>query len=648
MLKNAKGFSALARADDADSTQGDRYTEHDGRNAAKENSLSKSIDKNKSGKSPKAPQGAETPAQADKKTTTGSVAKAEGKDSRKVKRKVALLETPHRQEPLSKRPSKAIAKGAEKSAAKVGEKGSSKASAKGLGKALLKGSGKKKSGIKVRCATINDTERLVELNRAAYPTLAEDDVVWDRRHLESHLRSFPEGQGVIEVDGKIVASCSSLIVNFGRDPYRDHTWAGITDNGMFYNHDPFGDTLYGADVNCHPDYRGRGLAKALYNFRKKLCQRLNLKRIVLGGRLYNYHRHCDEMSAYEYARKVEAGELKDPVLGFQLKQGYTLKKVLANYLPDPLSLNNASFLEWFNPEFKPRLRKPRAVRVCSVQYQMRRIKNFKGFSQQIRYFVDVAAGYGADFVLFPELLTAQLMSYLEAKTPIEAIRRLTELTDEVDELFQKLASEFQIIIIGGTHPIKNGKRIENVASMYLIDGTICRQPKIHITPSERKSWGIEGGNTLQVFDTPKAKVGILICYDSEFPEAARYLCDQGAEVIFVPFCTDDRQAYYRVRHCCQARAIENQVYVAMAGTVGNLPDVENMDIQYAQSAVLSPCDFEFARDGILVEASPNIEMVVTTDLDFEALQDVINAGSVRQRHDRRPDLFTFKAHFDPS
>jgi predicted amidohydrolase/GNAT superfamily N-acetyltransferase len=483
----------------------------------------------------------------------------------------------------------------------------------------------------------------VKLIREAYPTLAQVVVVWYRRNLVSHLRIFPDGQGVVVSNGRILASCSSLIVSLGRDPHRDHTWTGITDGGMFYNHDPYGDTLYGADVNVHPDARGKGYAKLLYEFRRNLCKHLNLRRILLGGRLHDYHEVADKMSAEEYASKVVEGERGDPVLSFQLKQGFTLKKVMPNYLKDPLSKNFASLLEWINPQYKPRLRKPRAIRVSSVQYQMRKIKNFDGFKQQIRYFVDVAKEYDSDFVLFPELLTAQLMSYLKEKTPVEAIRRLTTLTSHVDKLFKELAAEFQIAIIGGTHPIKHGKQIWNVASMYLPDGTIHRQPKIHITPNERRSWGIEGGDTLQVFDTPKARVGILVCYDSEFPEAARYLCEQGADVIFVPFCTDDRQAYLRVRYCCQARAVENQVYVVMSGTVGNLPDVENMDIQYAQSCVLSPSDFAFARDGVLVEASPNIETVVTTDLDFESLQEAINSGSVRPRRDRRPDLFQYRA-----
>jgi len=495
----------------------------------------------------------------------------------------------------------------------------------------------------VRPATANDVEAIAELDRIVYPGLP---AVWRPEQVASHLRAFPEGQLVVERDGAVVASASSLIVSLGRDPHRDHTWKGITDDGWFYNHDPYGDTLYGANMVVHPDHQRRGVGRQLMEYRKQFCRRRNLRRIVLGGRLAGYHLRAGELSAQEYAWRVEAEELVDPALTFQLAMGFALKKVMAGYLEDEASRDYGTFLEWINPEHEPRMSKTRAIRVSCVQYRMRKIPDFEAFAQQVSYFTEVAADYDADFVVFPELLTAQLMSYIDVKTALEAIRRLTDYTDRLDRLFVDLAAEFQIGIVGGTHPVRQPDgRIENIASLYLPDGSIHRQPKIHVTPNENDNWGIEGGSTLQVFETPKARVGILICYDVEFPEAARYLADQGAEVIFVPFCTDDRQAYLRVRYCAQARAVENQVYVAMAGTVGNLPDAENMDIQYAQSAVLSPSDFPFARDGILVEASVNTETVITTDLDFEALEEAINVGTVRPRRDRRPDLFRYDAVF---
>ncbi len=109
---------------------------------------------------------------------------------------------------------------------------------------------------------------------------------------------------------------------------------------------------------------------------------------------------------------------------------------------------------------------------------------------------------------------------------------------------------------------------------------------------------MKGGNEIKVFDTDCGKVGILICYDVEFPELGRILAEQGMQILFVPFLTDTQNGYNRVRFCAQARAIENECYVAIAGCVGNLPRVNNMDLQYAQSAVLTPSDFAFPVTGV--------------------------------------------------
>ena len=119
------------------------------------------------------------------------------------------------------------------------------------------------SRVTVRLATRADIPALMALNRRAYPTLAEDNVVWGEAHLRSHLRVFPEGQHVAEQDGVIVGAASSLVVTLGPDPLRPHTWSGVTDSGYFTNHDPAGDTLYGADVYVDPTVRGCGVGAAL-------------------------------------------------------------------------------------------------------------------------------------------------------------------------------------------------------------------------------------------------------------------------------------------------------------------------------------------------------------------------------------------------
>jgi predicted amidohydrolase/GNAT superfamily N-acetyltransferase len=492
----------------------------------------------------------------------------------------------------------------------------------------------------VRPATLADVPALVELNHLSYPELIRENIVWTEEQLRSHLHVFPEGQIVAEVDGRVVGAVSSLIVDLGIDPLRWHTWAGITDNGFFTNHDPRADTLYGADVYVHPEMRGRRIGAALYEARRKLCRRLNLRRIVAGGRLWHYQQYANQFSVEEYVERVIAGQLRDLVLTYQLREGFIVRNVMPNYLPDPNSRNYATFIEWLNPDYQPLDRTRQNVRVACVQYHMRRIGTFADFAQQVEYFSEVAAGYRADFILFPELFTSQLLTHLDALTGMEGIRRLADLTPQFIELVTSIARKYGTTVIAGSTPVRVGDSLQNVAHVCLPDGSVVTQPKLHITPSERRGWGISGGSTLKCIDTPKAKIGVLVCYDVEFPEAARILADEGAEIIFVPFSTDNRQAYLRVRYCAQARAIENQIYVAMAGNVGNLPDVPNMEVHYAQAAVLTPADFAFPRDGIKAEADANVETVLLCDLDLADLQSARRVGSVTPRSDRRPDLFS--------
>ena len=314
---------------------------------------------------------------------------------------------------------------------------------------------------------------------------------------------------------------------------------------------------------------------------------------------------------------------------------------------DPRSHNHGSLIEWLNPDYKPRATGPRKVRVACVQYQMRPVDSFAAFARQVSYFVDVAADYQSDFVLLPELFSVQLLSRLDALSPQEGMTKLAAYTPRFKKLMSELAGKYGLTIIAGSHPVVVGKKLLNVAHVCLPDGSIVEQPKLHITPNERKWWGISGGQALGVVETPKAKIGVLICYDVEFPEAVRHLADSGAEILFVPFCTDNRQGYLRVRYCAQARAIENQIYVALTGNVGNLPDVANMDVQYGQAAVFTPSDFAFARDGIAAEADSNEETVLVCDLDLDSLHNARSSGTVTPRLDRRPDLFQFISAFRP-
>jgi predicted amidohydrolase/ribosomal protein S18 acetylase RimI-like enzyme len=493
--------------------------------------------------------------------------------------------------------------------------------------------------IRLRPLAIEDYDELVAMQALCFPGMQ----TWGRDQIQSQIEVFPEGQIVVEYDDRIVASACSLIVDF--DDYSEwHNWREIADEGYIRNHDPEGDTLYGIEIMVHPDYRGLKLARRLYAARREIARRFNLARIIVGGRIPGYHRHADEMSAREYAEKVVERGLYDPVLTTQTANGFVLKQLIPNYFPsDSDSRGYATFLEWTNLDYVPdphrRFQRVRNVRLCTIQYQMRTVDNFDEFATQCRFFIDAASDYKADFVLFPELLTTQMLSFLNAHRPQDAARRLAELTPRYLEFFTEMAITYDVNIIGGSQFAVENDELHNVAYLFRRDGTIERQYKIHITPSERRWWGVLPGNELKVIDTDRGRIAILICYDIEFPELARIAAAQGAHILFVPFNTNDRDGYLRIRTCAQARCIENHQYVVVSGCVGNLPFVDNADVHYAQSGIFTPADVPFARDGIAAECTPNIETLVVQDVDVELLRRHRLRGTVQNWNDRRRDLY---------
>lgn len=273
---------------------------------------------------------------------------------------------------------------------------------------------------------------------------------------------------------------------------------------------------------------------------------------------------------------------------------------------------------------------------------MRLYDSLEQLMQQAEFFVDAVSGYRADFALFPEFFNAPLMAENNHLSEPEAIRELAKLTGDIVQKFSELSISYNINIITGSMPEIRDDKLYNAGYLCKRDGSVERYEKIHVTPDEVKVWGMQGGNQIRVFDTDCGKIGVLICYDSEFPELSRLLADDGMDILFVPFLTDTQNGYSRVRYCAQARAIENECYVAIAGSVGNLPNVHNMDIQFAQSMVFTPCDFAFPTNGIKAEATPNTEMILISDVDIDLLRELNRFGSVRNLQDRRKDLFELK------
>ena len=342
--------------------------------------------------------------------------------------------------------------------------------------------------------------------------------------------------------------------------------------------------------------------------------------------------------------KVIEKALVDPVLTTQLSNGFVLKRLLPRYLDsDTESRGYATLLEWANLDYVPdpiTSSIPVAkVRICAVQYQMREVKDFEDFGSQCEYFVDVASDYKCDFILFPEMLPTQLLTLLVPDRPGLAMRQLSGFTSRYLELFSGLAVRYNLNIIGGTHLTVEDERLYNIAYLFRRDGTLQKQYKIHITRDERHWWGVQPGNSIEVFDTDRGKISIQISHDVVFPEVSRIAAEKGAQIVFVPFSTDERMAYLRIRYCAQARAIENQVYVVLSGSVGNLPSVENLDIHYAQSGVYTPSDIPFERDAIAAECTPNTEMLVFEDIDLELIKPHRKSPGVLDWQDRRKDVY---------
>jgi len=502
-----------------------------------------------------------------------------------------------------------------------------------------------KRRLEVRNARAKDVRGIAALVRRVY----DDMPAYTHGEIRGQINNFPEGCFVALLDDEVVGYCATMQVAETL-AFQDHDWDEITGNGFGSRHDPTGDWLYGYEMCVDPKVRGVRIGRRLYEERRALAEDRELTGIAFAGRMPNYRRSKRKVEGPEdYLEQVVAGKIHDPVLRFQLANGFEPERVMRGYLPeDKKSEANAVLMIWRNPyverdqPVKKRLpRGVEAVRVATCQLQARAVVDYAEFLRAIEYFIDVASDYEADFIVFPELCTLQLLSCEEKElSPVEAIERLSEYTPRIKADISDMAMRYNINIVAGSHPTRmEDGDIHNVAYVCLRDGSVHEQEKIHPTPNERYWWNIRGGDSIDVIPTDVGPIGVLICYDSEFPELARRLADEGARIIFVPFCTDSRQGYLRVRYCAQARAIENQCFVVLSGNVGNLPNVANMDIQYAQSCILTPCDFPFARDGIAAEASENVETLTISDINLADLSWARAEGTVRNLADRRFDLY---------
>lgn len=467
---------------------------------------------------------------------------------------------------------------------------------------------------------------------------------WPEHTIFKLIDDLPEGQICVVDHDHIIGVALSVQVDYHQFS-NPHTYDDLISKRETILNNPDGDALYGLDVLIHPDYRGYRLGRRLYEARKELCRQHNLRAILAGGRIPNYHEHADTMSPAEYFEAVKNKRIYDPILTFQLSNDFQVTRLLKQYLPeDEKSQGYATLLEWRNIFYEPEMpvieTRKTQVRIGAIQWQMREVHSVEDCLNQVEYFIDALSNYKSDFALFPEFFNAALMGLSpNQRNQTEAIRFLAGFTEKFKNEMSQMAVSYNINVITGSMPLLDGDRLYNVTYLCRRDGTIEIQRKLHVTPHERRDWVIEGGDHLQVFETDAGRIGILICYDVEFPELSRLLAAQDMDILFVPYWTDTKNGYLRVRSCAQARAIENECYVVICGSCGNLPQVENLDVQYSQAAVFSPSDFSYPHDAVMAETTANTEMIMFSDLDLDKLKLTRSEGSVNNLKDRRTDLY---------
>lgn len=271
------------------------------------------------------------------------------------------------------------------------------------------------------------------------------------------------------------------------------------------------------------------------------------------------------------------------------------------------------------------------LRIASCQYFIRPVQSFEQFQAQVTALVDTAFDYKVKLLVFPEYFTSQLLTLGDISRPIhEQARQLAKYETRFVELISGLAKEHRMYIAAGTLPTMDDgdERLFNECYLFGPSGEYEVQAKLHMTRWEREEWFVSPGKSLKIIETEFGRVAINICYDVEFPELAREAARQGCYILICPSCTDDRQGFLRVRYCAQARAIENQLYVVHSCTVGSIPMIPAVSLNYGQASILTPSDFPFARDGILAEGLTNSEMLVIGEVNLDTIKESRESGTV--------------------
>ncbi|WPZ22741.1 carbon-nitrogen hydrolase family protein [Sulfitobacter faviae] len=274
------------------------------------------------------------------------------------------------------------------------------------------------------------------------------------------------------------------------------------------------------------------------------------------------------------------------------------------------------------------------MKIATAAYPLDVLTSWAQYEDKLAHWVAEAAVQGAELLVFPEYAAMELATLDGAEVAGDLERSLFSVSDkleEADRLHVKLAAEHNVHIVAGSGPAATESRPVNRARLITPAGQIGVQDKQIMTRFEREEWGVIGGNALQVFDTAIGKIGILICYDSEFPLLGRALAE--CDVICVPSVTETLAGYWRVRIGSMARALENQCITAMSSVVGKADWSEALGQSYGAGGIFCPPDRGFPPTGILGVREVNAPGWTVADADLAQVAEVRADGIVLNRRD---------------
>lgn len=267
---------------------------------------------------------------------------------------------------------------------------------------------------------------------------------------------------------------------------------------------------------------------------------------------------------------------------------------------------------------------------AAAQYPIEALQDWDAYAGKVTRWVENAAGQGASLVVFPEYGAMELASLDPASMGDLAgsMAFVAGLEGRVDELHRDLATRHQMYVLAASMPVKRLDEYRNAARLFSPSGLMGIQEKLVMTRFEREEWGVSAGGPLRLFETELGRIGVLICYDAEFPLLGRALAESGADMILVPSCTDSLAGYHRVRIGAQARALENQCYTLQAPTVGSARWSPAVDENHGAAGVFGPPDKGFPDDGTIVLGDFDAPQWVTGEIDTSRVSQARRDGAV--------------------